>query len=425
MSKFNSILLFLVLSAGTAIAQPVEQMIKIMVAPDHTDWSYRTGEKVKFTATVYENGNPVKDAKVSYEVGPEKMKPLRQQTAVLKNGTLVIDGGTMNVPGFLRCVVTAEVKGKTYRRLATAAFSATAIQPTIEKPADFKAFWDNGMAELAKVPLDARVTVMPERCSEHVNVFHVNFQGYGNSRVYGILCVPKKAGKYPAVLRVPGAGIRPYNGDISRAEQGFITLEIGIHGIPVNLDPAVYTSLSAGALNGYPSFNMDDRNRYYYKRVYLNCIRANDFLVSLPEYDGTNLGVMGGSQGGALSIVTASLDGRVKALAAMYPALCDVTGYMKGRAGGWPHLFRNGEPAKEAVATAGYYDVVNFAKDLKAPGYYSWGYNDETCPPTSMYAAYNSITAPKELFLLLETGHHFYPEQGEVLGGWLTKQLKK
>ena len=424
MSKFNSILLFLVLSTGTAIAQPVEQMIKIMVAPDHTDWSYRTGEKVKFTATVFENGNPVKDVKVSYEVGPEKMKPVQQQTTVVKNGALVIDGGTMNVPGFLRCVVTAEVKGKTYRRLATAAFSATAIQPTIEKPADFKAFWDNGKAELAKVPLDARMTLMPERCSENVNVFHVNLQGYGNSRVYGILCVPKKAGKYPAVLRVPGAGIRPYNGDVSRAEQGFITLEIGIHGIPVNLDPGVYTSLSAGALNGYPSFNLDDRNRYYYKRVYLNCVRANDFLVSLPEYDGANLGVMGGSQGGALSIVTASLDGRVKALAAMYPALCDVTGYMKGRAGGWPHLFRNGEPAKEAVATAGYYDVVNFAKDLKAPGYYTWGYNDETCPPTSMYAAYNSITAPKELFLLLETGHHFYPEQGEVLGGWLTKQLK-
>ncbi|RPE07959.1 acetylxylan esterase [Chitinophaga lutea] len=425
MSKFNRLFLFLVLSCSTAWAQPVEQLIKVIVAPDHTDWIYRIGEKAKFTVTVLENGNPVKDAKISYEVGPEKLKPAVQQTAVLKDGTLVIDGGTMQTPGFLRCAVTAEVKGKTYRRLATAGFNPTAIQPTVTMPADFSAFWNKGKSELAKVPLDARSTLLPERCTENVNVYHVNIQGYGNSRLYGILCVPKKEGKYPAVLRVPGAGIRPYGGDIARAELGFITLEIGIHGIPVNLDPSVYTSLAAGALNGYPSFNIDDKDRYYYKRVYLNCVRANDFLVSLPQFDGANLGVMGGSQGGALSIVTASLDSRVKYLAAMYPALSDVTGYTKGRAGGWPHLFRGDMVSKEALETAGYYDVVNFAKQLKQPGYYTWGYNDETCPPTSMYAVYNSITAPKDLYLLLETGHYVYPEQVEVLGGWLTKQLKK
>jgi cephalosporin-C deacetylase-like acetyl esterase len=407
------------------MAQPVEQLIKVIVAPDHSDWTYRTGEKVKFSVSILENGNPVKDAKISYEVGPEKMKPVLQQTTVLKNGAIVIDGGTMNTPGFLRCAVTAEVKGKTYRRLATAGFNPGAIQPTVQLPADFTGFWAKGKADLAKLPLDAKTTLLPERCTENVNVYHVNMQGYGNSRLYGILCVPKKEGKYPAVLRVPGAGIRPYNGDISRAEQGFITLEIGIHGIPVNLDPSVYTSLAAGPLNGYPSFNMENKDRYYYKRVYLNCVRANDFLTSLPQYDGANLGVMGGSQGGALSIVTAALDGRVKYLAAMYPALSDVTGYMKGRAGGWPHLFRNGEVSSEAVATAGYYDVVNFAKQLKVPGYYTWGYNDETCPPTSMYAVYNSITAPKDLYLLLETGHYVYPEQVEVLGGWLSEQLKK
>lgn len=425
MLKLNSILLFLVCSFQLSIAQPVEQLIKVIVAPDHTDWTYRTGEKVKFSISVLENGNPVKNAKITYEIGPEKMKPAQQQTTVLKDGTTVVEGGTMNTPGFLRCIVTAEVKGKTYRRLATAGFNPTAIQPAIEMPADFNDFWNNGKAELAKVPLDARMVLLPERCTENVNVYHVNIQGYASSRLYGILCVPKKEGKYPAILRVPGAGIRPYGGDVARAEEGFITLEIGIHGIPVNMDPSLYTSLSAGPLYGYPSFNMDDKDRYYYKRVYLNCVRANDFLGSLPQYDGANLGVMGGSQGGALSIVTASLDGRVKYLAAMYPALSDLTGYMKGRAGGWPHLFRGPAVNKEAVATAGYYDVVNFARQLKVPGYYTWGYNDETCPPTSMYAAYNSITAPKDLYLLLETGHYVYPEQVAVLGGWLTKQLKR
>ena len=70
----------------------------------------------------------------------------------------------------------------------------------------------------------------------------------------------------------------------------------------------------AGPLAGYWNYNLDDKDRYYYKRVYLGCVSANDFITSLPQYDGTNLGVTGGSQGGALSIITAALDTRVKYL---------------------------------------------------------------------------------------------------------------
>jgi cephalosporin-C deacetylase-like acetyl esterase len=228
---------------------------------------------------------------------------------------------------------------------------------------------------------------------------------------------------------VPGAGVRPYSGDITNAEKGIITLQIGIHGIPVNLDPQVYADLGRGILNGYPNYNLDDKNRFFYKRVYLGCVRANDFLVSLPQFDGKNLAVTGGSQGGALSIVTAALDARVKWLGAFYPAISDVTGYLSGRAGGWPHYFdKNGlafNNKKEKIETAGYYDVVNFARRLSQPGIYSWGYNDETCPPTSMYASYNVIKAPKELYLALETGHWTYPEQQEKVSNWLVKKLKE
>ena len=67
--------------------------------------------------------------------------------------------------------------------------------------------------------------------------------------------------------------------------------------------------------------------------MYLGCVRANDFLMTRKRFDGKTLGVTGGSQGGALSIITAGLDPRVKLLAAYYPALADVTGYLNGRAG--------------------------------------------------------------------------------------------
>ena len=79
--------------------------------------------------------------------------------------------------------------------------------------------------------------------------------------------MPKKPGKYPAILTVPGAGIRPYGGDPRTAAQGVITLEIGVHGIPVNLDPQIYSDLYAGALLNYWTIRMNDKNLHYYKRV--------------------------------------------------------------------------------------------------------------------------------------------------------------
>ena len=67
---------------------------------------------------------------------------------------------------------------------------------------------------------------------------------------------------------------------------------------------------------------------------------------------------------------------------------------------------------------------MNFARRVKAPGLYSWGYNDETCPPTSMYAAYGVIPGPKKLLLALETGHATTPEQTDRMGRWLETLLK-
>lgn len=429
MTKNFRLLLFSVFLPALILAQPVEQRVKVVVAPDHADWTYKINEKAKFTITVLQDGNPVKNVKVRYEIGPEKMEPTKKDSSALSAGSLSVDGGTLKGAGFLRCTAWAKVEGKEYRGLATAGFDPLMIKPSVENPTDFTTFWDQAKSDLAKIPIDAKMTLLPERCTENVNVYHVNLQNFRlGGRLYGILCVPKKEGKYPALLKVPGAGVRAYAGDVAMAEKGIITLEIGIHGIPVTMEPYVYTDLGSGTLNGYPNYNLDNRDRYYYKRVYLGCIRANDFLTSLPQYDGSNLAVTGGSQGGALSIVTAGLDPRVKYLAAFYPALSDVTGYLSGRAGGWPHLFdKNNLPyndLKEKKETVKYYDVVNFARLLKVPGLYSWGFNDETCPPTSMYASYNVITAPKELFLALETGHWTYPEQRERFNNWLVEKLK-
>jgi len=409
--------------------------IQVRVAPDHRDWTYKPGEPAKFRIMVTADNTPVDTATVTYSVGPELM-PAGKKTATVPLDGLVVDGGTLKEGGFIRLKATAEFAGRTYNGAATAAFAPETIKPYQTEPADFDAFWQKGREDLAKIPLEARLTLLPDACTDTVNVYHVNFRTVNQAwnpqppRVYGILCEPKAPGKYPAILKVPGAGVRPYFGDTQLAARGALVLEIGIHGIPVNLPQNVYDAMYGGALHSYWVNQLDNRDAYYYHRVYLGCVRSNDFLTSREMWNGKDLLVMGASQGGQLSIVTAALDSRVTALSATHPAMCDVVAELHGRAGGWPHPFKpneDGSPSAHAtpakIATSAYYDTVNFAKRLKVPGFYIWGYNDETCPPTSTFAAYNVISAPKTLAIEPEQAHTYPPEQGEAVNRWVASTL--
>jgi cephalosporin-C deacetylase len=408
--------------------------VKVEVVCDRPDWLYAVGEPVTFIVRVLAQDAPLVGAKIEYSVGPEMMTAERKTAEASADGRVTIAGGTLSVPGFVRCVVTVQHEGRTYRGLATAGFSPEKIQPTQTEPADFDAFWTKAQADLAALPIDARLTPLPEESNDKIEVFLVNLQNVGTapqraSRFYGILCVPRGEGPFPAMMSSPGAGIRRYAGEKAWAERGFITLQVGIHGIPVNLPNELYTSLN-GALGGYATMNLEHRDRYYYRRVFMGCVRANDFLAAHAKWDGKNLIAIGGSQGGFLSIVTAALDRRVTALVAAFPAYCDVTGYAQGRAGGWPgmrFLADASEPARDAKqVTTGYYDAVNFAKRLQVPGHFGWGYNDETCPPTSMFAAYNVVRSPKALSIFKEMSHPRVPALTAAEREWLMNHgLKK
>ena len=414
-----------VVFAFTGLAQPAKELVQVIVTPNEDDWTYKKGDRAEFRIMVLRNNVPLDGVEVKYSINPEKMAPWDEGTVRLKKGSASVKARKFSDAGFLRCHASVNIDGKTYSSYATAGFSPEDIEPSTKLPDDFREFWEAGKRELDKVPVNALMTLIPERCTPKADVYHVRIDNI-KGKIYGILCKPKKEGRYPAILHVPGAGIRPYYGDVANAENGFITFQIGLHGIPVNLDPSVYDDLRSGALGNYWISNLDDKDNYFYKRVYLGCVRAVDFIETLSCFNGNDIAVTGGSQGGALSIITAGLDDRIDYLAAFYPALSDLTGYLSGRAGGWPHMFLDDFTNKpEKVETSKYYDVVNFARFVKVPGWYSWGYNDNTCPPTSMYAAYNIINAEKELHLFHETRHWTFPEQQVLKNQWLVNKLHK
>lgn len=403
--------------------------VSIVMEPNHDDWSYQLKEKVVLKVAVVKHHCPIEDVEVMYEWGPELGKAEQKETIHLKNKYAIVTLPGAKTPGFHTFTATVVVDGKKYSNYINLAFEPDRIEPTTQMPEDFMAFWKEAIEEVRKVSFEPLMTLQPELCTPHADVYHVRFQNTRKGQyIYGMLAIPKGEGPFPAVLKVPGAGVRPYVGETNFFPQaGVITLEIGIHGIPVNMDKELYDNLRYNALADYNTSHNDDRDRYYYKRVYLGCVRAVDWLCTLPQVDTTRLAVYGGSQGGALSIVTAALHEKITCLSANYPALCEIAGFYHGRAGGWPKIFKDKEEVAvaEKVRVSEYYDVVNFARCVRVPGFYLWGYNDQVCCPTSVYSAYNVITAQKERYLFLDGAHWMHPEHREQQAMWLIDQLSK
>lgn len=418
-------ILFCVLGSLSISAQIRGTNIVVSVTPDHQDWNYKVGEKASFVVNVRKSGTLQDQVKIDYEAGPV-MYPNTKKTLILKDGTMKWSG-EMKTPGFYRLKVVAHVDGKDYEGLCTAAFSPEKIKPFAQEPKDFDDFWKKALDEARQIDLNPTKVLLPERCTKDVNVYEISYHNNRwGSKMYGVLSVPVKPGKYPALLRVPGAGVRPYSGDTYTATGKCIVLEIGIHGVPVTMEQKVYDDLANAALNGYWDTNLENPDRNAYKRVVTGAVKGVDMIASLDEWDGKTLGVTGSSQGGFLSLAVAALDKRVTFLAAVHDAMCDYEAELHGVAGGWPHYFYHAKMnaiTKARLEGARYYDGVNFARRITVPGWYSFGYNDEVVPPTSSYGLYNSVKAPKTLSLYQMTGHFWYQEQWDEWQEFLTNHL--
>lgn len=410
---------------------PYRSDILWVTVPDHADWLYRTGEQAKIEIQLYRYGIPQDGVEVSYALGQELLPSERQGSVKLKNGRAVISVGTMRNPGFLDCVLKADIAGKSCTHHVKIGFSPEKLRPYTQQPADFVEFWNKAKNEAQQCPMTFTTKYVPEYSNEKVDCYLVKLQCYKKGQhVYGYLTRPKAKGKYPVVLCPPGAGVKTLKEPMRHrfyAEQGFIRLEMEIHGLNPELSPETFKDLSA-SFGDYLLKGLNDRDNYYMKKVYLACVRAIDYLTSLDEWDGKNVIVQGGSQGGALALITAGIDSRVTLCVANHPALSDMAGYKAGRADGYPHFFTKlnnyHTDTQEKLQTMAYYDVVNFARQINIPVYLTWGYNDNTCPPTTSYIVYNTLTCPKEA-LITPINEHWVSETTEHTQlDWIKSKLK-
>lgn len=402
----------------------------LSVAADRADAIYQRDEPVTFNVRLTLDQQLVKDAEVQWTISKDGVPPTKSGLLKLANGNGSVTG-QLDEPGFLQCRVTFRTPAdRPLTAVGGAGVDPLQIKPSLPVPPDFDAFWSAQKNKLAEVPVNPKLTSVPAPQSG-IECFDLQADSVG-APVSGYFAKPSgaKTKSLPIILTVHGAGVRSSSlgGAAGWAKQGFLALDINAHGIPNGKPDSFYTGLASGELKDYRLRGRESRETVYFLGMFLRLVRALDFLTAQPEWDGRTLIVHGSSQGGAQSIVAAGLDPRVTFFAAGVPAMCDHTGVAVGRVNGWPKLVPNGpdgKPDASVLEAARYYDAMNFATRTRAAGILTVGFIDTTCPPTSVYAAYNALAGAKEIFNDPPSVHTVTPKAGQAMRSAILKHAEE
>lgn len=422
-----SIIVFL--SYSNAIAQDILQVnvINDKVAFSVNEDIYFKVEVNDVTFSKLKN----KELTISYAVEGDTDKEPISFNFLMKNNVEVIKINKISAAQILRIKTSLMYDKSLLTKEIGIAIDPERIATTVIKPHDFNTFWQEQIMNLDDIGLNPNVVQVPKLSTADYDVYNIDYQvDKDGSRFYGVLTIPKGATskKYPAIVIYPGAGVRGYVADTRFVADSVITLQVGVHGIPIDLPAQLYNSLTNGALKGYPYFNLQSKELYYFNRVIKGSLRALDFLQTVEQFDGENILTTGSSQGGALSLIVTALDKRVKATAVFCPALCQTNGTLFGKATGWPQPMKRVKMGEECTQNwkdvIPYYDVVNFAKDINVPVFMTFGLIDNVTPATTIFAAYNAIPSDKKYYLMADVQHANHPIQMERVKEYILKKIK-
>ena len=293
------------------------------------------------------------------------------------------------------------------------------VQPekleSVPEPVDFDAFWTRRRARLAKVPLEAEKREVKSP-SKLVKAYAVSIKCAGPRPSTGYLTVPVKQGKYPVRISFHGYGHRfPNKGHVISPIAGdgkIIWFNFSPHGYELGREPEYYDEFYRSICCGESTFgfngdqNRDPENCYFSGFTY-RIMRALEWLKTLPEWDGKNLIVGGGSMGGMQSMWAIGLDKDVTEAYASIPWNCDIGGRdtMKRIVNPW---YIRETPALR------YYDPVNIVKranpDCRVEVVRA-GLGDYHCPPSGVSILYNNLPCVKKINWIQGSTHGYVPPE--------------
>ena len=289
------------------------------------------------------------------------------------------------------------------------------------RPADFDTYWEESLRELDKLSADVELIPNDTLCLRNAQCFDLWFTGVGGARVHAKYARPKHInGRAPAMLAFHG--YTGSSGDwvdrLPYVSEGFCVAALDCRGQGGLSEDNL--QIRGNTHNGHIIRGLDDPDpkKLLFRQIYLDTVQLARIVMGFSEVDPARIGALGGSQGGGLTLACVSLEPRIAMAAPVFPFLCDYKrvwemdlakdAYLELRT-----FFRHFDPThareEEIFTKLGYIDCQFLAPRIKAETLFTVGLMDTICPPSTQFAAYNRITAPKELVIYPDFGHENLP----------------
>jgi cephalosporin-C deacetylase len=300
-----------------------------------------------------------------------------------------------------------------------------AYQGRNPRPDDFDEYWNTALEEMRGVEADVELAPNAFEAS-FAECFDLYFTGVRGARIHGKYLRPRGASDpHPAVLIFHG-----YSGDsgewcdkLGYVAEGFSVAALDCRGQGGESEDV--GGVKGNTLRGHIIRGLDDGpQKMLFRDIFLDCAQLAGIVMDMPEVDAKRVGATGGSQGGGLTLACAALEPRIARAAALYPFLCDYRRVWEMDLGEAAYeelkmYFRLFDPRhqreEEAFTRLGYIDVQHLAPRINARVLMVTGLMDTICPPSTQFAAYNKITAEKEMLLYPDFGDEQGPGVGDAV----------
>lgn len=413
-------LLFALLLPAVAFAQYPGAQLEL----NTVNGVYELGDSIKVWATVFEGCSPILEFTVQKNMKTE----LSKKTVTLKEGRHLLYADVCNEPAHYVYLLGIPGIKKAGEKASSVGciVSSKSFRAGYSAPKDLRKFWDKQIAKMRKMPLTVESKSAPQETYDQEGYTCLDIQipmPEGNP-VRAYLAYPSDAAEksLPIVIRTHAAGVKgPWcrcsidkTIDDAKRGGGAIALDINAHGMLNGQPQSYYDSLDTGELLKYSTRDFTGHQDFYFRLMYLRIIRAIDYLVTLPQWDGERIAIYGESQGGAQAAAAAGIDNRITAASLRVPAFMDVAGSFDDRAGSWPQAY--GRRAEELIGILPYYDAACLLTLTNARLFFEAGLVDYTCPPACVAAGYNN--APVEDKTIV-----FFPYRPHTLGATMDKRF--
>ncbi|EXG83212.1 acetylxylan esterase [Saccharibacillus sacchari] len=299
--------------------------------------------------------------------------------------------------------------------------------PSQTAESDLEEFWSNTLAEYAEKPLNGKREPVQTPMSG-MDVYMTTYEGADDTPLHAWYLTPKaeQGTKFPCIVHYHG-----YTGSKGMPEHfahyilmGFAVLSVDVRG--QGGDTGNRQAQSYGAIRGWVTPGILQRETAYYRAITVDAIRAAEWAAEQPETDAERIFVIGGSQGGGLAMIVPALSDVPKAAVAHIPNMCHMDfGILNSNSSlseAAEFVSRHPEHLDTVLKTLSYFDNLNLAPRIQIPIMVSCGLKDPCCMPETVYAAYNRIMSEKEMRVYPFDGHWVSDGQNRLAMEFLARQ---